>query len=1288
MPSLRRSIDQLLSSAGARSQSPKQARFDQSGVIPSLSGKSLHGQVPPRFRILARLGDGGMGVVYRAYDSELAADVALKTLSGLSPNDLYHLKQEFRALADIRHPNLIDFYELFADEHVCFFTMELIAGLQLPAYLRARTASGEIDEGVFRDMARQLALAVTAVHARMKLHRDIKPSNVMVTNAGRLVLLDFGLAIGLSSDGTKTERGGFAGTMGYMAPEQVRGDEMTTAVDWYGVGATLFESASGRLPFDHPLKGLSREQQAPHVRHFVPTFPEDIDQLIADLLHSDAGRRPTGIEVLQRLGVESDGVAPSTPAPHSTPSTTFEGRQGELETLGAALEDVRRGTTSVVHVHGPSGIGKSELARRFVERAVHAGAGVLRGRCHPQETVAFNALDGAIDDLSRLLSLRTWADVPMPDAQQAEALIRIFPVLGRVESIAERAWGAGEGGGAEAFRQATRALKELLAEAGRRQPLVIWIDDAQWGDEGSGTLLRELLAEPNAPTLLLLLTYRSEDREVSPALRALADIEGLASIDVPLAPLSEDETLALIERLLLGRGADSAEHRAHLARETHGLPFFIQELARYLAAPADDDRSVPSHVRLGDLIRARVERLDEAARRVLEVVSVAGGPLEQRVLVTVAGPGAKPRRTLAMLERECLVRTLAIEADRRSEVYHHRIRDEVLDGLTDARRRSYHRAIADAMLTTDLPRLARVVEHYDAAGDEAAVRRYVVVAANDAAGALAFDLAARLYRRAIAVGGTELDDVELHARLGEALANAGRSRPAGEAFSSAASTAERNAGSGYRSAYLRRLAAAQFLKGGHRDEAEAALRTVLSPLRLELPRSRREAMRKTLVSRVRLLVRGLDFDRRARGEVPAQTLDRLDILHVLAVTVAWVDHTKAAWLGTRFLLEALDAGDASRVARALSTEVALWAPLAGAISQRQVDRMLTLLAELGSDSGVELSAADRAGYYLCRGIVASCRGRFAAACADLTRARDMASAVPYGIAFELSNCEIFRLPVLAVLGRLRELRVDLEAALRTADDRGDDFLVSMCGAGEPSLAWLASDQPDEAARWADRALRLTAPGYSSDSYSTQHYLHLFTSVSVELYRERGLEACERMETAWPQLEANYFLTLRWVREQLLFLRARAAIAAALAIRHGERSPRAAIGAEKWLSLALEQATKIERHRLPFAPPMTDLVRAGVAGVRRQRAKARAHLERAAAGFGAQEMHLYEHIARYCLENPAATPPSSSPSSGSPEGSTSSSPAGPLEGQAWLLAQGVRRPEALAHLLSPGCLPED
>jgi len=1219
-----------------------------------------------------------MGVVYRAYDSELGADIALKTLNGLSPNDLYHLKQEFRALADIRHPNLIDFYELFADESVCFFTMELIVGAHLPVYLRAQPRA-EAAFAPLRDMARQLALAVTAVHSRMKLHRDIKPSNVMVTHAGRLVLLDFGLAIALSPDGAKTD-GALAGTMGYMAPEQIRGEGVTTAVDWYGVGATLFEAASGQLPFDHPLKGLTRGRRTPRVRQLMAEFPEDLDELIADLLHSEASHRPTGPEILQRLGVAPDATTPSAPAPFVTTSATFEGRHAELLTLGEAFDDLRAGKTTIVHVHGPSGIGKSELARRFLEQAAHDGAAVLRGRCHPQETVAFNALDGAIDDLSRLLGLKVWADVPPPDALQAEALIRIFPVLGRVEAIAERAWGIEGSSGAEAFRQASRALKELLAVVGRRQPLVVWIDDAQWGDEGSGTLVRELLAEPGGPTLLLLLTYRSEDREMSPTLQALSDIGPLARVDVPLGPLSVEETLALVEHLLHAGSSDAGVHSARLARETRGLPFFIQELARYLAAPPDDDRGVPSHVQLGDLIRARVDRLDDAARRILEVVSVAGGPLEQRTLLGVAGAGGMPRRTLAILERECLVRTVAIEADRRTEVYHHRIRDEVLGGLTDESRRSYHRAIADAMLTAERPKLARVVEHYDAAGDVAAVRRYVVVAATDAANALAFDLCARLYRRAIEIGGTELDDVELHARLGEALANAGRSRQAGEAFGRAAAIAERNAGSGYRTAYLQRLAAQQFLKGGHRDEAESALRTVLAPLRLELPRSRREALRKTLLSRLRLLLRGLEFERRAAGAVPGHTLDRLDILHVLTVTIGSVDHTKAAWLGTRFLLEALDAGDPSRVARALSTEAALWAPIAGTVPRRQVDRMLALMARLGEDPAVELNVTDRAGYHLCRGIIAAYRGRFLEADADLTRAKEMASSVPYGITFELSNCEIFRLPVLAQLGRLRELRVDLEAALRKAEDRGDEFLVSICGAGEPSLAWLAADQADEATRWAERALRQAPPGYSSASYSTQHFLHLLTSVYVDLYRGRGIEAHERVEAAWPQLGANYFLTLTWVREQLLHLRARAAIGAAQAILRGERSQVPGLQAERCLTLAVEQAREIEGYRLPFGPAMAALIRAGAAGVRGDGANVRRHLERAAAGFGAQEMRLLENVARYCLESGR---PSSSPLSAGP---TTASPASfePLQGRDWLLAHGVARLRPFAQMLATGC----
>src|SRR5580658_7370317 len=137
MLSLRRSVGRLLSTAPVTDAGARTGDPTSTGVPSSRGASAIGSSFPERFRVGAKLGEGGMGVVYRAYDVELASDVAIKSLVGMSPQNLYHLKQEFRALADIRHPNLIELYELFASDRLYFFTMELIVGGDLVSYVRA-----------------------------------------------------------------------------------------------------------------------------------------------------------------------------------------------------------------------------------------------------------------------------------------------------------------------------------------------------------------------------------------------------------------------------------------------------------------------------------------------------------------------------------------------------------------------------------------------------------------------------------------------------------------------------------------------------------------------------------------------------------------------------------------------------------------------------------------------------------------------------------------------------------------------------------------------------------------------------------------------------------------------------------------------------------------------------------------------------------------------------------------------------------------------------------------------
>src|SRR5215212_6742895 len=229
-----------------------------------------------RFVLQRRLGDGGFGVVYEAHDRQKDAVVALKTLRHFTPDSLYRFKREFRSLADITHPNLVQLFELVSDADEWFFTMELVCGetfleyvsTELPDLSRRPTPQRSGDE-VPAGPARidrldatlpQLIEGVAALHRAGCIHRDLKPSNVLVSAAGRVVLLDFGLLVDLAADATMQSLQ-VAGTPAYMSPEQTTGQPLTPASDWYSAGVMLFECLTGALPFDGSFVELYAAKQ-------------------------------------------------------------------------------------------------------------------------------------------------------------------------------------------------------------------------------------------------------------------------------------------------------------------------------------------------------------------------------------------------------------------------------------------------------------------------------------------------------------------------------------------------------------------------------------------------------------------------------------------------------------------------------------------------------------------------------------------------------------------------------------------------------------------------------------------------------------------------------------------------------------------------------------------------------------------------------------------------------------------------------------------------------------------
>ncbi len=247
----------------------------------------------------------------------------------------------------------------------------------------ARTPGlSEMQLNRLRETLRQLASGLIALHAAGRLHRDLKPSNVMVTPQGRVVILDFGLAAELDRQGRHQDaQGVFLGTPAYAAPEQAAASSLSAATDWYSVGVILYELLTGRTPFQGGLLKVLRDKQqleAPPPSSLTEGIPEDLDRLCRDLLHRDPLARPDGREVLRRLqatvpetarrGTGPQAEWPVRPPAASWPQGRLIGRALHLQTLTDAYQAMCGGRTVVALVHGPSGMGKTSLIERFLDR--------------------------------------------------------------------------------------------------------------------------------------------------------------------------------------------------------------------------------------------------------------------------------------------------------------------------------------------------------------------------------------------------------------------------------------------------------------------------------------------------------------------------------------------------------------------------------------------------------------------------------------------------------------------------------------------------------------------------------------------------------------------------------------------------------------------------------------------------------------------------------------------------------------------------------------------------------
>src|SRR5437899_2445713 len=279
-------------------------------VSDTLINTLFHG----RYRILRKLGTGGMANVYLAEDQELGRRVAIKILNERHAGDeqfIERFRREAKNAAGLSHPNIVSIYDRGEAEGTYYISMEYLEGRSLKELILGR---GPAPISVAIDYARQILAALRVAHRQGLVHRDIKPHNVLVDGEGRLKVTDFGIA--RAGPSQMTEEGSIIGTAQYLSPEQAQGAPVTPASDLYSVGIVLYELLTGSVPFsgDTPvelaMKHLSKVPEPPS--HLRPEIPRDLDFVVMRALaKSPEERYASADEMDADLARISRGVAVS-----------------------------------------------------------------------------------------------------------------------------------------------------------------------------------------------------------------------------------------------------------------------------------------------------------------------------------------------------------------------------------------------------------------------------------------------------------------------------------------------------------------------------------------------------------------------------------------------------------------------------------------------------------------------------------------------------------------------------------------------------------------------------------------------------------------------------------------------------------------------------------------------------------------------------------------------------------------------------------------------------------------
>ncbi len=624
-----------------------------------------------RYILHEQIGQGGMGIVYKATDRLTGSIVALKQVivDEAANNERFRLAlaKEFQLLAGLRHPYVISVLDYgFDGEKQPFFTMTYLPEAQ-NLLTAARGASFERKI----ELVEQLLQGLVYLHRRGILHRDIKPENVVVVG-GTVRLLDFGLSQNAG------EEGAMGGSAPYMAPELIDGDEATFASDLYAVGVLLCELMVGY----HPYGPFDKDFYS-RLFSIEPNL-SDVDLRIQSLLEKmlaiAPNKRPSNATAALGYLAEALGKPPQKETEAIRESylqaAAFVGRKSEMEQLVQALEKAKDGESSFWLMGGESGVGKSRLIDEFRTRALVDGWQVVQGRgisngemlyylwreLVPQLVIQCNLTDleaGILKELMPNIGRLLGRDIPTPPPLEGPA------------------------------NQQRLTLTLLTVLQRQSKPTLLILEDLHWLRESLSILEQVSSQLSRLPNLMILATYRSDERPNLPA--------ELPSGHLMLVErLHQDEVTELVGAML-GTKEYPAKLSTLLTQETEGNTFFIVEVMRALAAETDNLQEVQQMVLpdkvltngMQSLLQRRIQMMSEEAQAILQLAAVDGRELDLSLLKTLA-----PKTNLSKWLQTALDHNILTVRETQWRFSHDKIRETILFDLDPTDRKQLHEQIA------------------------------------------------------------------------------------------------------------------------------------------------------------------------------------------------------------------------------------------------------------------------------------------------------------------------------------------------------------------------------------------------------------------------------------------------------------------------------------------------------------------------------------------------------------------------------------------------------------------